>query len=281
VTIRLSDVHFSYAAGTPWERKVLRGVSLKAGPGRCLGILGGNGSGKTTLVRHMNGLLLPQEGTVQVGDITLGQEMKRPPLLAGRVGLVFQFPEKQLFGETVLEDVALGLRFSGSAPEEAEGRAVEALRKVGVDPARYAARSPFSLNWGEKRKVAIAGVLALETPRVIFDEPGAGLDPAGRRHLLGLIRDLVDEGKTVVVVSHHLDDLFQVADDLAVLHDGKVVFRGSLEGLCRRESLRQWGLQWPPLIRTVKIAAGEKEDVKTAVRTPEEAAQVLRTLQRS
>jgi energy-coupling factor transport system ATP-binding protein len=262
VTIRLSDVHFSYAAGTPWERKVLRGVSLKAGPGRCLGILGGNGSGKTTLVRHMNGLLLPQEGTVQVGDITLGKEMKRPPLLAGRVGLVFQFPEKQLFGETVLEDVALGLRFSGSAPEEAEGRAVEALRKVGVDPARYAARSPFSLNWGEKRKVAIAGVLALETPRVIFDEPGAGLDPAGRRHLLGLIRDLVDEGKTVV-------------------HDGKVVFRGSLEGLCRRESLRQWGLQWPPLIRTVKIAAGEKEDVKTAVRTPEEAAQVLRTLQRS
>jgi energy-coupling factor transport system ATP-binding protein len=276
VTIRLRDVHFTYAAGTRWARPVLRGVSLEAHPGRCLGILGGNGSGKTTLIRHMNGLLLPGSGEVQVGDVTIGPGEKRPPRLAGEVGLVFQFPEKQLFAETVLDDVALGLEFAGATPEEAGRRAKEALGRTGLDPERYASRAPFSLNWGEKRKAAIAGVLALDTPRLVFDEPGAGLDPTGRRHLVGLLRDLTALGKTVVVVSHHLDDLFQVADDLVVLHGGRTAFSGSLQDLCRRESLEEWGLEWPPLIRTVKAAG--VPSAECAVRTPEEAAAALRRL---
>lgn len=274
MTIRLRDVHFTYAAGTRRARPVLKGVSLEAGPGRCLGILGGNGSGKTTLIRHMNGLLLPGSGQVQVGDITLGPGAKRPPRLAGEVGLVFQFPEKQLFAETVLDDVALGLEFAGATPEEAGRRAEEALERTGLDPGRYGSRAPFSLNWGEKRKAAIAGILALDTPRLVFDEPGAGLDPSGRRHLVGLLRELTALGKTVVVVSHHLDDLFQVADDLVVLDGGRAVFSGTLRDLCRRESLKEWGLEWPPLIRTVKAAGVPDEEC--AVRTPEEAADALR-----
>jgi len=274
VTIRLKDVRFTYAAGTRWARPVLKGVNLEARPGKCLGILGGNGSGKTTLIRHMNGLLLPESGEVLVGDLALRPGVKRPPRLSGEVGLVFQFPEKQLFAETVLDDVALGLEFAGATPEEAGRRAREALGRTGLDPERYGPRPPFSLNWGEKRKAAIAGILALDTPRLVFDEPGAGLDPAGRRHLVGLMRDLTALGKTVVVVSHHLDDLFQVADDLVVLHDGRAAFSGSLQDLCRRESLEEWGLEWPPLIQTVKAAG--VPDAESAVRTPAEAAAALR-----
>ena len=278
MTIRLSDVHFTYAAGTPWARPVLKGIDLEVPAGECLGILGGNGSGKTTLVRHMNGLLLPQRGTVQVGEVTLTPETKPSRLLSDETGLVFQFPEKQLFAETVGEDVAFGLEFAGAPPGEIPSRVDDALRQVGLDPGTYRRRSPFSLNWGEKRQAAIAGVLALDTPRLVFDEPGAGLDPAGRRRITGLMRELAGRGKTVIVVSHHLDDIFRIADRLVVLGDGRVVFHGSLEELCRHDDLDRWGLQWPPLIGAVKAVAARHPGLETAVRTPEEAAAVLRPL---
>lgn len=275
--IRLRDVHHTYAAGTPWERKVLRGVDLEVRRGECLGLLGANGSGKTTLIRHLNGLLLPERGTVEVGDrcIRPGDRLRR--LLSREVGMVFQFPEKQLFAESVFDDVASGLKFTGVPGEDVPGRVEAALVRVGLDPREYGDRPPLSLTWGEKRQAALAGVLALDTPRLVFDEPGAGLDPAGRKRLLGLIEDLVRrEGRSVVFVSHHLDDLFRVADRLAVLEGGRVVFGGDLEKFCRQDDLSRWGLAWPPLIELMKAVGEGRPGLRSDVTTPEEAADVLR-----
>lgn len=274
--IELKGVHSTYAPGTDRARPVLRGVDLEVRRGECLGILGPIGSGKTTLVRHLNGLLLPERGTVRIGDtiLTPGTSLRR--LLSREVGVVFQFPEKQLFAETVFEDVAGGLRFAECPSRETGRRVTEALVRVGLDPQEYGERPPFSLTWGEKRQVALAGVLVLDTPRLVFDEPGAGLDPVGRERLIGLIDDLVRrEKRTVVVVSHHLDDLFRVADRLAVLDAGRIVFEGGLAELCRRDDLSRRGLEWPPLIRLMRILREGHPGMRTDVRTPEEAAEIL------
>ncbi len=274
--IELKGVHSTYAPGTAQARPVLRGVDLEVRRGECLGILGPIGSGKTTLVRHLNGLLLPERGTVRVGERILSPGTSLRRLLSSEVGVVFQFPEKQLFAETVFEDVAAGLRFAECPDHETGRRVAEALARVGLDPREYGARPPFSLTWGEKRKVALAGVLALDTPRLVFDEPGAGLDPAGRESLIGLIDDLVRrEGRTVVVVSHHLDDLFRVADRLAVLDAGRIVFAGRLDELCRRDDLSRRGLEWPPLISLMRTLKEGHPGLRTDVRTPEEAAGLL------
>jgi energy-coupling factor transport system ATP-binding protein len=245
--------------------------------GECLGILGPIGSGKTTLVRHLNGLLLPERGTVRVGTRVLTPETSLRRLLSQEVGVVFQFPEKQLFAETVFEDVAGGLRFAECPDRETGRRVAEALARVGLDPKEYGKRPPFSLTWGEKRKVAIAGVLALDTPRLVFDEPAAGLDPAGRERLIVLIDDLVRrEKRTVVVVSHHLDDIFRVADRLAVLDAGRIVFDGELAELCRRDDLPRRGLEWPPLISLLRTLREERPGMRTDARTPEEAAGIMK-----
>ena len=274
--IELKGVHSTYAPGTARARPVLRGVDLEVRRGECLGILGPIGSGKTTLVRHLNGLLLPERGTVRIGARTLTPETTLRRLLSKDVGIVFQFPEKQLFGETVSEDVAGGLRFAGCPEVETGVRVAEALVRVGLDPQEYGERPPFSLTWGEKRQVALAGVLALDTPRLVFDEPGAGLDPAGRERLIALIDDLVHrEKRTVVVVSHHLDELFRVADRLAVLDAGRIVFEGELAELCRRDGLSQRGLEWPPLISLMRALRDGRPGMRTDVRTPEEAAEIL------
>lgn len=274
--IELKGLHSTYAPGTARARPVLRGVDLEVRRGECLGILGPIGSGKTTLVRHLNGLLLPERGTVRIGDTILTPDTSLRRLLSREVGVVFQFPEKQLFAETVFEDVAGGLRFAECPNHEMERRVAEALVRVGLDPLEYGERPPFSLTWGEKRKVALAGVLALDTPRLVFDEPGAGLDPAGRERLIGLIDDLVRrEKRTVVVVSHHLDDLFRVADRLAVLDAGRIVFEGGLAELCRRDDLSRRGLEWPPLISLMRTVGEGRPGMRTDVRTPEEAAGIL------
>ncbi len=225
--IEIAGLHFSYAPRTREERPVLRGVDLDARPGEILGIIGAIGSGKTTLVQHLNGLLLPQRGRVRVGNRTLEPGTKLSRLLSGEVGLVFQFPEKQLFAETVTEDVAAGLEFAGVDEASIPTSVRAALERVGLDPDEYGPRPPFALTWGEKRLVAIAGVLVLDTPCVVFDEPGAGLDPVGRRRIGALLGDLAHrEKKTVIVVSHHLADLFRIADRVAVLHEGRIVSSG-------------------------------------------------------
>jgi energy-coupling factor transport system ATP-binding protein len=242
-TLAVSDLHFSYDPGATAERVVLRGVDLEARPGEILGIIGAIGSGKTTLVQHLNGLQLPQRGRVRVGGRTLEPGARLTRLLSGEVGLVFQFPEKQLFAETVTEDVAAGLEFAEVGEALIPARVRAALERVGLDPDDYGPRPPFALTWGEKRLVAIAGVVVLETPCLVFDEPGAGLDPAGRRRIGVLLGDLAHrEGKTVVVVSHHIADLFRMADRVAVLHEGRIVFCGTAAELLGSGDLVRLGI---------------------------------------
>jgi energy-coupling factor transport system ATP-binding protein len=243
----VSDLHFAYDRGTPHERPVLRGVDLEARPGELLGIVGANGSGKTTLIQHLNGLLPPQRGRLRVGDRVLEPGVKLPELLHRQVGLVFQFPEKQLFAESVEEDVAAGPEFADVPQEQLQGRVRAALEQVGLDPATDGPRAPFALTWGEKRLVALAGVLVLETPCLVLDEPGAGLDPGRRRRVMGLLADLARRaGRTVVVVSHHLADLFRVADRIAVLHEGRIAAVGAPARIAATPDLAGWGRWAPP-----------------------------------
>jgi energy-coupling factor transport system ATP-binding protein len=221
--LELRDVHHVYARGTPFEVEALRGVSLTVEPAEVIGIVGGTGSGKSTLVQHLNLLLVPTGGEVLADGVDARSIRKSE--LRRRVGLVFQFPEAALFAPTVEEDVAFAPRRLGLDDGEIEERVREALRALGVED--LAARSPFALSGGEKRRVAIAGVLAMRPEILVLDEPTAGLDPSTREELLVLIRNLREAGVSVVLVSHDLDEVAEVADRVCVLQGGRVSATGT------------------------------------------------------
>ena len=216
--LELRDVSHVYAPGTPFEVEALRGVSVAVEPGEVLGIVGGTGSGKSTLVQHMNLLLSPTSGEVLVDGVQAGKlgrgELRR------RVGLVFQFPEAALFAPTVEEDVAFAPRRMGLGEEEVRERVRGSLGSLGAG--HLAGRSPFALSGGEKRRVAIAGVLAMGPEVLVLDEPTAGLDPATREDLLGLIRGLEESGTSVVLVSHDLEEIAEAADRVCAMEHGRV-----------------------------------------------------------
>ena len=216
--IELEGVRYVYSPGTPFEVEALRDVSLGVEPGEVLGVIGGTGSGKSTLVQHLNLLLVPTEGRVLVdGEDARGLERAE---LRRRVGLVFQSPEQALFAPTVEEDVAFAPRRLGLTGDGVRERVREALGLLAVE--HLASRSPFALSGGEKRRVAIAGVLAMGPEVVVLDEPTAGLDPHARSELIGLVGRLRGSGVTVVLVSHDLDEVAEVADRVCVLEGGEV-----------------------------------------------------------
>jgi energy-coupling factor transport system ATP-binding protein len=216
--LEVREMRHVYAAGTPFEVEALRGVSLAVEPGEVLGIVGGTGSGKSTLARHMNLLLVPTSGEVLVDGVDATALRKSD--LRRRVGLVFQFPEAALFAPTVEEDVAFAPRRLGLGEGEVKERVRGSLRALGAED--LAGRSPFALSGGEKRRAAIAGVLAMGPEVLVLDEPTAGLDPATRVELLALIRNLREAGVSVVLVSHDLDEVAEVADRVCALRDGRV-----------------------------------------------------------
>lgn len=236
-----------YDVGTPFARPALREVTFHLPAGSFVGIIGATGSGKSTLIQHFNGLLLPTVGEVRVGDVTLRPGSRVPPTLRQRVGLVFQYPEHQLFAETVEEDVAYGPRNFGWPEDLVRQRVREALEAVGLDPDRVARRSPFALSGGEKRRVALAGVLAAQPEVLVLDEPTAGLDPRGRNQLVALIRRLHrEEGMTVIWVTHTMEEVAELADRLLVLQEGRLVLEGSpAEVFSRRDVLQQAGIEVP------------------------------------
>jgi energy-coupling factor transport system ATP-binding protein len=221
--LELRDIRHVYSRGTPFEVEALRGVSLVVEPGEVLAIVGGTGSGKSTLVQHMNLLLVPTSGEVLVDGVDATTLKKSE--LRRRVGLVFQFPESVLFAPTVQEDVAFAPRQLGLDEEEVRERVLESLRAVGAG--KLAARSPFALSGGEKRRAAIAGVLAMRPEVLVLDEPTAGLDPATREDLLTLILSLRESGVSVVFVSHDLDEVAEVADRVCALRKGRVSATGT------------------------------------------------------
>lgn len=216
--IELEEVRHIYSVGTPFAVEALKGVSLSVKPGEVIGVIGGTGSGKSTLVQHLNLLLVPTSGRVLV-DGEDARSMNRSELRR-RVGLVFQAPEQALFAPTVEEDVAFAPQRLGLGEEEVRERVRETLALLGAD--HLAGRSPFALSGGEKRRVAIAGVLAMGPEVLVLDEPTAGLDPHARSDLIDLVGRLKASGMTVVFVSHDLDEVAEVADRVCVLEGGEV-----------------------------------------------------------
>jgi energy-coupling factor transport system ATP-binding protein len=244
--IEVKSLTHVYMPGTPFEAKALNDVSLSIHDGEFIGIIGHTGSGKSTLISHLNGLEHSEPGVVFVNGIDLGE--KGSDLIAIRrvVGLVFQYPEYQLFEETVAKDVAFGPNNLGLDAAEIERRVETALKQVGLNPAEVSEKSPFELSGGQKRRVAIAGVLAMQPSTLILDEPAAGLDPAGRREMFDLIRGIHDSGVTVVMVSHSMDDVGRRCDRLFVLNKGEIAYSGTPAEVFLHESkLHAIGLDVP------------------------------------
>ena len=243
--IEVKHLTHTYMPGTPFEARALKDISLTIRDGEFIGIIGHTGSGKSTFIAHLNGLERSESGVVFVNGIDLGQ--KGTDLIAIRrtVGLVFQYPEYQLFEETVEKDVAFGPRNLGLDEGEIKSRVAKAIAMVGLD-AGIGPKSPFELSGGQKRRVAIAGVLAMQPSVLVLDEPAAGLDPAGRREMLQLIENIHSSGVTVVMVSHSMDDVGRFCDRLFVLNRGEIAYEGTPgEVFMHDERLHEIGLDVP------------------------------------
>lgn len=226
--ISLKNVYYTYQEGSPFEVQALSDISLEIKDGSYTAFVGHTGSGKSTLLQLLNGLLCPTQGEIQFDDFVLDREsdQKKMKHLRKKVGLVFQFPESQLFAETVLADVAFGPQNFGVSRERAEEIAKDKLAVVGLNDAIYN-KSPFELSGGQMRRVAIAGILAIEPEILVLDEPTAGLDPVGRKELMALFETLHKNGMTIVLVTHTMDDVANFADTVYVLKGGNLVLEGS------------------------------------------------------
>lgn len=227
--IRFKQVGFAYQAGTPFEMRALHDVSFSVKDGSYVAIIGHTGSGKSTILQHLNALLKPTEGIVELGDkiidSTTGNKDLKP--LRKKVGIVFQFPEAQLFEETVEKDIAFGPKNFGVSEEEALNIAAEVIQTVGL-PADVLKKSPFDLSGGQMRRVAIAGVLAMKPEVLVLDEPTAGLDPKGRLEMMEMFYKLnKEQNMTIVLVTHQMNDVSDYADHVVVIESGKVVKEGS------------------------------------------------------
>lgn len=225
--ITLENVNYIYQAGTPFEGRALFDINLSIKEGSYTAFIGHTGSGKSTIMQLLNGLNVPTDGSVVVDDIKITANSKNKDIKSVRkkVGLVFQFPESQLFEETVLRDVAFGPQNFGISIEKAEELARKKLAMVGISR-EFFEKNPFELSGGQMRRVAIAGILAMEPEVLVLDEPTAGLDPQGRRELMSLFKKLHQDGMTIVLVTHLMDDVANYADYVNVLEEGKIVRSG-------------------------------------------------------
>ncbi|MBT9168165.1 MAG: Energy-coupling factor transporter ATP-binding protein EcfA2 [Syntrophomonadaceae bacterium] len=226
--LNLKNISYTYMPGTPFEVTALKNITLDIHQGEYLAIIGQTGSGKSTLIQHLNGLLLPTTGEVYLDGHQVNKDKKWLVAMRRRIGLLFQFPEQQLFEENVAADVAFGPRNLGLSDQEIAVRVDRALRRVGLNPLEVRDRSPFSLSGGQMRRVAMAGILAMEPDVVILDEPAAGLDPRSKEEILSRIDALHREHKmTVVLVSHSMEDVASRAERLIVLADGEIRLAGT------------------------------------------------------
>ena len=248
--LRLDGVSYIYGKGTPFEKKALDNVSVSFARGRITGLIGHTGSGKSTLVNLLNGLYKPTEGKVFLDGRDIWENPKEIHKIRYRVGLVMQYPEYQLFDETVRADIGFAPRNKGLSPEEVDRCVRDACRFVGIDEALLD-KSPFDLSGGQKRRVAIAGIIAMEPDVLVLDEPAAGLDPRGRREILGGLRGYVNErGASVILVSHSMEDMAHYCDDVVVMNSSEVYKTGTVsEIFSDPTSLEAVGLDVPGVAR--------------------------------
>jgi energy-coupling factor transport system ATP-binding protein len=265
--------------GSPFQATAIRDITLTIEDGEFLGLIGHTGSGKSTLVQHLNGLLTPTSGRVLVNGVDVFAKGTNRKAIRQQVGLVFQYPEHQLFEETVEKDIAFGPKNLGLSQEEISQRVKEACVQVGLDYETYAQRSPFELSGGQMRRAAIAGVLAMRPKVLVLDEPTAGLDPAGRDSILSMVKALHEAGGlTVVMVTHSMDDIARLATRLAVLAKGTLVMTGSpREIFSRVEEMEGLGLGVPQAAKLAQLLRNAGWDIPEKVYTlPEIREQILR-----
>ncbi|MED2974298.1 energy-coupling factor ABC transporter ATP-binding protein [Fictibacillus sp. B-59209] len=277
--IKINNLTHRYKPGTPFERLALKDVNLSIPSGSFLAVIGHTGSGKSTLIQHLNGLLKPSEGTIQVGDLTIAANEKKKQLkaLRKRVGIVFQYPEHQLFDETVEKDVMFGPMNFGQSEEAARKTAREMVKLVGL-PDEVLQKSPFDLSGGQMRRVAIAGVLAMQPEVLILDEPTAGLDPKGRKEIMDLFRALHDQRKTTtILVTHSMEDAAYYADHIVVMDKGSTYLEGTpAEIFDKRDELQAVGLDVPETVQfLLKWQELTKNPMKLSSFTIEETAKAI------
>ncbi len=249
MSIKLSDVNYTYMKDTPFEKTGIKNINLEISEGEFVAIIGHTGSGKSTLVQHLKGLLTPDSGTVIIDDVNINQNTVSAKTAKNKVGIVFQYPEQQLFEETVYKDVTFGPKNMGIPEEKLENIAKQSLEFVSLDYEKYKNRSPFQLSGGQMRKVAIAGVIALKPKYLILDEPAAGLDPVGRDDLFEKISKLYQKtGMTVILISHNMDDVARLAQRLIVMNNGEISIDDKPEKVFKyKEKLVAAGLALPQI----------------------------------
>jgi len=278
--LRAENLAHVYMAGTPFEITALKNINLEIRAGELLAVIGETGSGKSTLVQHFNGLLQPTAGRVFLSGKELGKDRASLVGVRRRVGLLFQFPEQQLFGETVYDDVAFGPRNLGLPEPEIRSRVQRALSVMGLSLDEYASRPPFSLSGGQMRRVAMAGVLAMEPELLILDEPTAGLDPRGKKEMLEMIRALHrEQGLTVVLITHSMEAVSRLASRLVVMSGGEIKMTGTPAEifLCHQE-LEELGLGVPQMALLARKLRAAGKEVPLDTFTVESARQAILNL---
>lgn len=274
MSIQVKNLKHIYEKGMPTESVALEGVSFEVEDGELLGIIGHTGSGKSTLLQHLNGLLKPDEGTIVIGGVDITAPGVSMVEIRKRIGLVFQYPEYQLFEETVAKDVAFGPRNLGLDDSEIEERVREALELVGLDYEDMKDRSPFELSGGQKRRVAIAGVIAMRPEVLILDEPTAGLDPKAHKDVLKMIEDVHGKtGNITVLVSHNMADIANLSDKVLVIDSGRVVTMGTPEEVfSKRDELSSVGLDLPPITCLTEALRERGFKIRETILSVEDAA---------
>ena len=277
MSIVIEHLNYVYMTGGPYETKALSDVNLTIHDGEFIGLIGHTGSGKSTLVQHLNGLIMPTSGRVLVDGMDLADKGTDRRAVRQRVGLVFQYPENQLFEETVEKDIAFGPKNLGLDDAEIDRRVRDAMRRVALDYDRLHERSVFELSGGQMRRVAIAGVLAMEPQVLVLDEPCAGLDPQGREEILGLVRNLHEEaGTTIVMVSHSMDDVAALAERVIVMNHGEVVMDGTPRDVFScGEELRGMGLDVPQAVQLAQKLRERGYDIPEGIYRIEEVKEAI------
>lgn len=283
MSIELRDVTYTYNPGSAYEIHAVENISLKIPDGQFIGMIGHTGSGKSTLIQHFNGLIRPTRGEVLYNGENIWEEKYNLRHLRSEVGLVFQYPEHQLFETDIITDVCFGPKNQGYSQEEAEQQARLALAQVGI-PEEYYQKSPFELSGGQKKRVAIAGVLAMNPKILILDEPTAGLDPRGRDEILDEIALLHKKrGITIILVSHSMEDIAKYVERIIVMNGGKVAFDGvPKEVFSHYRELEQIGLAAPQITYIMHELKARGLDVDTGATTVEEAKEsILKALHKN
>lgn len=276
MSIKLEHLNYVYSQGTAYEKHALKDICLEIPHGEFVGIIGHTGSGKSTLIQHLNGLVKATSGALYYEGRNIYEEGYPMRELRNQVGVVFQYPEHQLFEVDVMTDVCFGPKNQGLSPEECKARALEALKLVGLKEKYYKA-SPFELSGGQKRRVAIAGVLAMRPKVLVLDEPTAGLDPKGRDDILDQIAYLHKQSDlTVILVSHSMEDIARYADRIIVMNKGQVQYNGKpVEVFAHYKELEKIGLAAPQVTYIMHDLKEQGLDVKTNITTIEEAAEEI------